>query len=121
MSTQTTAVGVPEWDLSDRLRKSLREAELSVHAMSEYLDVDRKTVGNYLNGRTTPTTATLRVWALRTGASYTWLRTGALPENGPETGPGQQIVAYTWKQRTPGQVLTFPAARPAQRLDRIPA
>lgn len=90
MSTHTTAVGVPQWDLSDRLRKALKAAGVSVSAMAEHLEVDRKTVGNYLNGRTHPSTSTLRVWALRCGVEFVWLKYGLAapsPDDGGSTQP----------------------------------
>ena len=54
----TTALPVPEedlnWDLCDRLGKSLRVSRLSVQEMADYLGVHRNTVGAYLNGRVEP-------------------------------------------------------------------
>jgi DNA-binding XRE family transcriptional regulator len=88
-----TAVGVPQWDVTDRLRKSLRTGKVSVQEMAQLLDVDRKTVGNYLNGRTGPSVATLRVWAMRCGVRFDWLRDGIVDLRTPDPVPGQEILA----------------------------
>jgi transcriptional regulator with XRE-family HTH domain len=106
MSTQDQPVGIPEWDLTDRLRKSLRSSRLSVQAMADHLDVHRKTVGNYLSGATRPTTSTLRVWAMRCGVPFDWLAYGI---EAPDSGPDQGISALSWKDH--GTVLPlFPVA-----------
>lgn len=49
--------------------------------MAHLLDVSGNTVGNYLAGRTTPSTAVLRVWAMRCGVPLDWIRYGIGPEN----------------------------------------
>lgn len=64
----------PEFDLADRLRKSLREAGLSVNEMSRELQVTRFTVTSWINGRHYPNSATLVVWAGLTGVPLEWLR-----------------------------------------------
>lgn len=79
MSTKT----VPQWDLADRLRKSLREADIGVQEMADYLEVGRNTVSNWINGRTRPPGAALRLWAMRCEVSVEWLRGGDAP---PATG-----------------------------------
>lgn len=83
MSTSTEGVPVPKWDLADRLRKSLREADLGVQDMADYLDVSRNTVSAWINGRTPPSTQSLRLWALRTGLPYEWIKDGEVSQNGP--------------------------------------
>ena len=70
-----TAV-IPEWDLADRMRKSLRESEFSAGEMAEYLGVGRTTVSTWLNGHVEPRLQTLRLWALRTGVPFEWLCDG---------------------------------------------
>ena len=82
-----TTGNVPEFDLADRMRKSLRHADLGVQGMADYLDVTRGTVGNWINGRIHPSTQTLRLWALRTGVPFKWLETGETPTgNNPDGG-----------------------------------
>ena len=67
---------IPQWDVADRMRKSLREADLGVQEIADYLDVSRNTVSTWINGRIEPSVQTLRLWALRTGVSYEWLAGG---------------------------------------------
>jgi transcriptional regulator with XRE-family HTH domain len=71
---------VPEWDVADRMRKSLRNAGMGVQEMADYLGVARNTVSTWINGRIEPSTQTLRLWALRTGVPFAWLRDGKSTE-----------------------------------------
>ena len=72
MSEQPAASNLPDWDVADRMRKSLRHAGLGVQEMADYLDVDRSTVSTWINGRIEPSTKTVRAWAMRTGIAYEW-------------------------------------------------
>jgi transcriptional regulator with XRE-family HTH domain len=83
MSEQSAPTPHLEWDLADRLRKSLRGSGVGVATMAAELDVTRQTVGNYINGHTTPPPSSVMVWALRTGYPYEWLRDGTEPQDGP--------------------------------------
>ena len=85
MSQQPETWAHLEPDLADRMRKALRVADLGVTQMAEYLDVSRNSVGNWINGRIVPTTQTLRLWAMRTGVPFEWLRDGQSPR---PVGPG---------------------------------
>lgn len=38
MSEQLSHAGIPEWDLADRMRKSLRAADLGVQEIADYLE-----------------------------------------------------------------------------------
>lgn len=87
MSTST----IPQFDMSDRLRKALRVADLSVQDMADTLECSRNTIGNYLSGRTHPNVPTLRQWAFRCGVDYEWLRYGINEMNTPDTPGGQGI------------------------------
>ena len=73
MSEHLAEANVPRWDLADRLRKALREADVSVQEMAEYLEISRNTVGSWINGHHRPRPSDLKQWALRTGVSYPWL------------------------------------------------
>ena len=73
MSEQPDTTNLPDWDVADRMRKSLRHAGISVQEMADYLDVDRSTVSTWINGRIFPASQTARLWALRTGVPYAWL------------------------------------------------
>ena len=97
----TTAEGlVPQWDLPDRMGKSLRTANVGVQEIADYLDVHRNTVSGWLHGRIRPDVRTLRLWALRTGVLYDWLLCG------DEAAPSDE-------QRPPGVGKRRRAQRPA--------
>lgn len=85
MSETTPAQRVPQWDVADRMRKALREADVGVQEMAEYLGVGRSTVSTWINGRIAPGKQTMRLWALRCGVSYEWLATGELFADKPLT------------------------------------
>lgn len=71
-----------EFDLADRLRKSLRVSGIGVAEIAEDIGVSRNTVGNWLNGRVVPSHEQLVVWAAYTGAPLLWLERGTVPAPG---------------------------------------
>jgi transcriptional regulator with XRE-family HTH domain len=79
----TTAAEL-EPDLADRLAKSLQVSGLSVAEMADYQGVHRNSVGAWLNRRNQPKPANLRLWAIRCGVPYAWLRDGTWPEDESE-------------------------------------
>jgi transcriptional regulator with XRE-family HTH domain len=87
MSISTDGVAIPEWDLADRLSKSLRVAGMTAQEMADYLEVHRNSVSAWMNGRIMPSGQTIRLWALRTGVPYEWVRNGVNPSDSPD-GPG---------------------------------
>lgn len=82
MTAGIAAGSIPEWDLSDRARKALRVAGISVTEMGEYLGVTRETAGRYINGKADMPLQTMRLWAMRTGVPFEWLKTGEAPPSG---------------------------------------
>lgn len=82
----------PEFDLADRLRKSLRVADVSVQEMAGLLEKSRNTIGNYLSGRSEPDAPALRLWAFRCGVDLDWLRYGITRPNTPNTPAGQGVT-----------------------------
>lgn len=87
MSQQTADV-VYEWDMADRLRKSLRHADVSVEQLAEELGYTRQSVSAWTSGRSIPRRSVLVTWALRTGVDVGWLETGEPPAGRPDGGPG---------------------------------
>lgn len=89
----------PPWDVADRMRKSLRHADIGVQEMAVYLGVARNTVSTWINGRIDPSTQTLRLWALRCGVPYDWLQNGG-PEPEPDVSAGERpfrdMCRSTW-------------------------
>lgn len=65
---------LPQWTLADRLEKSLDVQKISVAAMAEFFGLHRNTISAWINGRTSPPIHAVKLWALRTGVSYAWLR-----------------------------------------------
>lgn len=86
MSIQAESAVVPVFDVADRMRKALRESDVGVQEMADYLEVSRSAVGKWINGHITPSAQTVRLWALRTGVPYEWLRDGTSPRT--DWGPG---------------------------------
>lgn len=75
-SARENVGSIPEWDLPDRMRKSLRASGVGVQEMADYLGVARNTVSTWVNGHIAPSKQTLRLWAMRTGVPLIWLETG---------------------------------------------
>ena len=89
MSTAPEAGHIPEWDMADRMRKTLRDSGASVASVADYFGVNRNTIGNWINGHITPDLTTQRLWAMRFGVPLEWLQTGATvptPPDGKQTG-----------------------------------
>ena len=83
----TTKMDLPEWDLADRLRKSLEHRGLKVEDMAEFLEVHPNTVHNWLGRRAKPQATAVRVWAMRVDLPYEWVAHGIEPpEKGDEGG-----------------------------------
>lgn len=87
MAEQATT-GVPQFELRHRLSLALEVGRVSPAAMAEELDVSETTIRNYRSGRTAPSRATLRVWALRCGVPFEWLVTGVIDVTDPDDGGG---------------------------------
>lgn len=77
--TATVTALVPVWNQGDRIGKSMREAGISVGALARYLEVNRNTIGNWANGHTKPSVASLRMIAMLTGVDFDWLKDGTAP------------------------------------------
>lgn len=96
MTQATTPERVPQFDLADRMRKALREANIDVQDMAAYLGVSRTSVSSWINGRIRPSTQTQRLWALRCGVPYEWLSRGSTSQDsgvaGEPTGTYLQLV-----------------------------
>jgi len=93
MTSQPDTANLPCWDLADRMRKSLRTADMSVAEMADYLDVAPRTVSNWINGHIEPSTQTAKQWALRTGVPYTWFCHGS---NAPcDLGPPRKTAGHS--------------------------
>jgi len=65
-----------EWDVADRMRKSLRASGVGVQDMADYLGMSRNSISNWINGRAVPDHRTLLLWSMKTGAPLSWLEHG---------------------------------------------
>lgn len=86
MTIWTDAGVIPEFTMSDRLRKAREMTGLDQAEFAGELGVSRQTVSNYEMGNTTPRRLTLRAWSLRTGVPVVWLETGEVPPPGDGDG-----------------------------------
>ena len=106
-----TTTTVPQFDLADRLRKTLRHHDIGVHEMAAYLEVSRNTVSSWINGRNRPPAATVKLWALRCGVPYEWLAHGIDPGDGGDAPgnvrPGAPNGGITSGGLPTAEVLTF--------------
>ena len=76
---------VPEIELRHRLRIARERTTLDAQSFAEELGMSRNAVNKAERGVTTPRELTLRAWAMRTGVSLHWLKTGETP---PRDGDG---------------------------------
>lgn len=112
-ATRTYSAAELAPDLADRMRKALRLSGIGVQEMADYLDVARGTVGTWINGRITPSSQTVRLWALRTGVPYEWLRDGFMPTGGDQARrvTGRSLVQVQPREHlAPVRVLRAGAA-----------
>jgi len=81
MAEEAAARGddLPRFELRHRMALALEWGKVSIAAMAEELELSRYTISNYLHGRTRPSRAVLRVWAMRCGVPFDWLLTGVDP------------------------------------------
>ncbi len=77
---------IPQWDMYDRMAKSLKDAHISIAEAATYFGVHRNTVSGWLHERINPDTRTLRLWAVMTNVPYEWLKAGIDPTQGPGGG-----------------------------------
>ncbi|MEX0158206.1 helix-turn-helix transcriptional regulator [Microbacterium sp. LMI11-1-1.1] len=91
MSMQPMNAERYEFDAADRIRRAMRVADVGVTELAKALDVNRNTVGNWINGHTIPRRRDLMAIAMRTGFPLAWLETGEAPHDGG-TSPGGGLL-----------------------------
>lgn len=67
---------IPTWTLGDRMRLSMRSADLGNTEIAAFLEVSPGTVSAWINNRREPNTQTLRLWAIKCRVDYDWLTEG---------------------------------------------
>lgn len=89
---------VPEWTVADRLLKARRWAGVPQQEMAAYLGVSRQALTRYENGQNVKI-GTLRLWALRCGVSFDWLRYGTTESDRITLGAQLKCIAMAAGQR----------------------
>ncbi|PDQ34166.1 MAG: hypothetical protein B5766_12870 [Candidatus Lumbricidophila eiseniae] len=79
MSMNTLERLALDFDEADRIRKAMRASGVGVQDLARHLDVNRNTVGNWINGHIQPSVQSLYAIAAVTGVPFQWLKTGTLP------------------------------------------
>ena len=77
---------IPEFELSDRVRKVRERVGLSQGELGEQAGVGRATLARLESGKGSPRRATLIAIAFATGVSLDWLETGETPGGNEPTG-----------------------------------
>lgn len=72
-------VTIPEFDLADRIRKALREADLNGKQAAHALGVTQSAISYWINGTSQPTRRYLASLSALTGVSLEWLIEGVDP------------------------------------------
>lgn len=94
MSEQSTGV-IPEFTVSDRLRKAREFVALEQQEFADLIGVSRGTVSNYERGTTTRyRMIVLRAWAMATGVPVSWLQFGTTTSpDGGQSEPFADLIA----------------------------
>ena len=90
---------IPEFHLSDRLRRVRESVGMSQDELGEAAGVGRATIARIESGRGNPRRATLIAISFATGVSLNWLENGETP-NGPETDGGEVVRHQGIEPRT---------------------
>lgn len=106
------------FDEADRLRRALRISGTSVGEMAEYLGLKPETCSRYINGRAEAKVQTLRLWAMKTGVPFEWLKTGKAPRPDADEGPSEFLLPHLDSNQKPADYEP-PAVR-ARDLTRPP-
>lgn len=91
---QTEQQSMFEFDLADRMRRTLRVSGVTAQEIADYLGVSRTSVSNWINGRVTPSRQTLMLWALATEYPLSWLESGVEPDPSEPTA-GIEPATYS--------------------------
>lgn len=93
MTTSIHSQGwIPEFQLSDRLRRVRESVGLSQDELGEAAGVGRATIARIESGKGTPRRATLIAIAFATGVSLEWLENGETPA--PDSPGGGDVVRH---------------------------
>jgi transcriptional regulator with XRE-family HTH domain len=105
--------------MADRLRKSLRETDIGVQEMADYLGVSRNTVSAWINGRGPINPECLPKWAELTGFPQKWIENGDTPGGPMPPRPPGVLARRHPKARTHLRAVTEVAERQRELVDAV--
>lgn len=110
MSQMHSSPATLEFDLLDRLAKSLRVSDMKPGDMARALDVHRNTIGNYLSGKSPVDRRTMVAWAFACAPEVTveWLETGETPERPVPNGGEEEGRAWRYSKPQPSDPKVLP-------------
>lgn len=94
MTQQPMPGAVPQWTISDRLRKAREYAGLDQAQFADEVGISRRSVTNYEKGHSQPSRPVLLAWSLRTGVAMEWLANGG-DDGLPRLDSNQRPSDYT--------------------------
>lgn len=103
MSMNMTTGNVPQWTITDRLRKARELTGLDQGEFASDIGASRGTVSNYERGSKSHKRSVLMTWAMRSGVPLEWLLTGQATPDAP--APMENTRGY--------DALVLPFSRPA--------
>jgi len=104
MSMNMTAGNVPQWTITDRLRKSRELTGLDQIEFADRIGVSRGTVSNYERGSKSHQKSTLMTWAMGSGVPLEWLLTGQESSpTSPSSAANGHTVEYSHRRLTLAQ------------------
>jgi transcriptional regulator with XRE-family HTH domain len=72
---------IPQFDVSDRLRKAREITGLDQTEFAAEVGLGRATISRYERGEVTPSKSALLLYQMRTGVPKEWLATGCTPSD----------------------------------------
>ena len=81
MIAALSAGRIPEWSVSDRLRKAREDSGYSQATFAELSGLSRRTVSALETGEKLPGTKEYNLWQMTTGIPRVWLETGCTPSD----------------------------------------
>jgi transcriptional regulator with XRE-family HTH domain len=99
MTTLTALGTVPEWTITDRLRKARELTGMDQTEFADALGVSRSTVSNYERGSRVYRRPVLLAWAMSSGVPLEWLHTGQ--QSAPQPGPVEGLDECAVRELNP--------------------
>lgn len=99
MTTAWETGTIPEFGLSDRLRKAREFSGMDIKAFAAHIGVSRNTIGNYESADYDKKRqeSTIKLWAMGSGVPLAWIQAGTVPtgpDDGDTTNHGDDVVIH---------------------------